>query len=336
MGKTPFPPYEKRLLPAKFGAGMDQGKTKRTGNTVWHRMVGTLWGTDAYFRLSWVEASTHWGIGGSLDGNDDGTIIQWVEIGSDFIPWASGPWRAPGYEEGQEYVNEFGIYGINAYADSMEFSGLAGTAMTILQWQKGIWLTAAIVHDGGRDSEEYLWNMQHREFCQPSYKDCPFAAVYKYTNEYQNGIVKILQHYEGKAMREEFVSIAGLKVPLPIYQEPTKPADQTPVFVSFPKPRKARLYAASERQYGNTTAKIYATYKSGTELWFLGYYEGQTVAGDNRWYVVENDRKGRIHSSGIREWLPDEPNDNKLWTPDVRAKFSREIRNRDFAGSHWM
>ena len=334
MAVTPFPPFEKRLLPAKIGAGMDRGQTKRTGATVWHTMVGTLDGSDAWFRLAWVEAATHWGIGGSLDAGKDGTIYQWVEMGSELIPWASGPWRSPGYGDGYAYFQKFGVYGINAYADSIEFSGQVATPMTLLQWQRGIWLTAAIIHDGGLGWEETLWNMQHREFCQPNYKDCCFARIYNYTEQYQAGIIKTLQYYEGKAMRDEFVNIAGIKVPLPIGQKPVEPADKTPKFVSFPKPRKARLWAATERQYGNTTAKIYQTYKAGTELWFVGYYEGQDLHGDNRWYVLDNDRRGRVHSSGVQLWLSNEPTDGKRWDKDTRARFASDIKNADFAGPH--
>lgn len=337
MVKTPFPPFEKRLLAPKYGAGMDRRQTQRTGNTVWHTMVGTLRGTDAYFRLAWVEAATHWGIGGSLDGAEDGTIYQWVEIGSDMEPWASGPWRPDGFGDGKRYVDTFGVPGINGSADSIEFSGLVATPMTPAQWQKGMWLTAAIVHAGGRSSDEFLWNMHHREFTQPSYKDCPFKRIYDYTEQYQQGIVYILQHYEGKTVREEFVTIAGSKIALPIYQKPEQPIDKTPVFVSFPKPRKARVWLATERQYGNTTAKIYQQYKTGVELWFDGYYEGQTVNKDSRWYVVDNQRRGRIHSSGIQEWLPDEPTNAKLWTTETRQLFAKvPFSNADYAGAHTL
>lgn len=299
MGKTPFPPYQERLLPPKIGAGMDRGATKRSGATWWHRMVGTLRGTDAYFRLEWVKASTHWGIGGSLDGADDGVIFQWVKMGDPLIPWASGPWRDPGYGDGAKYVDEFGVYGINAYGDSIEFSGMTDTPMTVLQWQKGIWLSAAIAHDGGLSSDEFLWNMHHREACQPSYKDCPFPAVYKHTDAYQRGIAATMAHYEGKRV-EDHVAVAGLIIPLAFSQVAVPPTPVNPVFVSFPEPREALLkVGATLRQYGNTTAKIYEVIKSQRLEQFDGYYVGQMVNGSDRWYVTDNALHERVHSSGI-------------------------------------
>jgi hypothetical protein len=305
MGKVPYPPFQKRLLSPKIGAGMDSGQTHRTGISVGHSMLGSLTGTDAYFRLAWVEAATHWGIGGSLDGEFDGVIYQWVEMGSMLIPWASGPWNAPGYGDGGKFVKDHGVYCINACQDSVELSGQLNTKVTVKQWQQFIWLLAAIAHDGGLSAEEFLHN-HHREFCTPSYKDCPFPRVYNYTNEYMHAVVQIMQHYEGKSGIPESASIAGMTIPLPLHQGSTEPLPQdshAPIFIPFENPRKAIVGNCTERQYGNTQAKIYQSLKAGTKVEFVGYYNGQEVNGSRKWYVRNNDRKGRIHESGIDHWL---------------------------------
>lgn len=305
MPKTPFPPFDKRILAPKVGAGMDSGKTTRTGNTVWHRMVGTLDGTDAYFRLAWVKASTTWGVGGSLDGSKDGAIYQWMEVPGNLIPWASGPWNEPGYGDGPKYVQEFDVYGINAKADSIEFSGQPNTPMTLLQWQKGIWLTAAVIHAGGRDSEQELWNMHHREFTTPRYKDCPFGEIYQYTEQYQRGIILVLQHYEGKNV-DDHIQIGNVLVPLPFGQQPQpKPKPQpSPLFVAFDKTHRAMLRkGATYRQYGNTQAIIYSVAKENQPEEFVGYYQGQEVNGSNRWFVTDNALHERVHESGIYRWI---------------------------------
>lgn len=298
---TPFPPYQIRLLAPKFGAGMDQGKTKRTGNTAWHSMLGSLNGTDTYFRRLDIAASTHWGIGGSLDGNYDGVIYQWVQIGSDRIPWASGPWRAPGYGDGSDYVNQYGVYGINAYAESIEFSGMLETPMTVKQWLSGMWLTAAIAHAGGyRSDTAQLWNMHHREFTQPSFKDCPFERIYLYTDAYQQGIRYIMAHYEGKSV-PDFVKIAGLHVPLPLGQVVTDPKDTTPVFVPFNPVQIGKTVAnATGRQWGNRDAEILRTYRAGESVRLVGYYRGgEKVGGNDIWYVEDSAQHLRIHASGF-------------------------------------
>jgi len=334
MSVTPFPPIIDRPLPDKFGAGMDNARTELTGNTTIHSMVGTLDGSDAWFRLPWVHAATNYGIGGALDPGKDGVIYRWVATPGNRRPWASGPWNHPGYGDGLAYVNTYGIGGINGSSESIEESGQISTPMTAKQWQSTIWLCAAISHKAGRGWEEFSWNMHHREFTTPAYKDCPFPRVYNYTEEYQRAIVNILKYYEGAPMREEFAVIAGLKIALPLGQKPTTPpSSKPPEFVAFAKPRRAKMHTATIRQYGNTTATILGTVQAGSTLWFDGYYVGQEVNGDARWYVVDNDKRGRVHSSGIAEWLPDEPEKLKRFQA-FAGKFPAEIRNRETAGRH--
>jgi hypothetical protein len=283
---------------------MDQGQTKRTGNTVVHTMLGTLDGSDAYFRRGDVAASTNWGIGGSLDYAKDGVIYRWVAIGDVRIPWASGPWNAPGWEDGQKYVNKFGVYGINAYADSIETSGQQNTPVTVKQWASLVWLIAAINHDAGRGSEEFLWSMHHREFCTPSYKDCPWPRVYNYTVEYLKAIAQLMAGYEGKTVSDHAV-IAKLMIPLhfdlPV-QPVTPPHD--PIFVGFEKPRSATVVkGATGRQYGNTKAPILTYFQDGQLVPFIGYYHGELVSGSDHWYVVDSPDHERVHQSGVKQWL---------------------------------
>jgi hypothetical protein len=304
MGKTPFPPITIRPLPDKFGNGMDRGTRKRTGNTVAHSMLGTLDGSDAYFRRSDVAASTDYGIGGSLDGIKNGTIYQWVDVHSNRIPWASGPWHYPGYGDGLKYFQTYGIYGINAYAESIEMSGQQSTVVTTEQWQKFVWLVAAINHDAGRSADEFFWSMHHREFCTPSYKDCPWPRVYNYTNEYLKAISDLMLSYEGKTISDHAM-IAGKAIPLPIGQgtQPDVPAPNHPIFVAFDTKKTAETYNASLRQYGNTTALIYDHVVAGTVITLVGYYIGQMVNGSDKWYVLDSHLHERIHESGIRKWL---------------------------------
>ena len=332
---TPFPPFSQRLLAPKFGAGMDRGETRRTGNTVDHTMLGTLTGTDAYFRLPHIHASTHWGIGGSLDGELDGAIYQWIEMGSDMIPWASGPWRG-GDGDGPAYVREFGVYGINALAESIELSGQIATPLTVKQWRSLIWLHAAIAHDAGDDSEHFEWNMHHWEFCGKDYKGCPWPRVENYVIEHQAATIKIMQFYEGLPMHDEFVIIAGLRVPLPLGKSPVPvPVPPTaPIFVPFEKPRRAVMWNATGRQYGNRDATIIRTYRDGDKIWFDGYYNGESVNGDNRWYVVDSNKRERVHSSGIKLWLADEPERFKQFSP-FKDFFPPHASNVAGAGPHW-
>lgn len=289
---------------------MDYGQTKRTGNTVVHTMLGSLWGTDAYFRRADVAASTNFGIGGSLEPDHDGYIIGWVRIGGMLIPWASGPWNYPGYGDGLKYVDKWGVYGINAYAESIELSGQVGTPVTVRQWRSLVWLIAAILHAADRtaaDVSAQMWNEHHREFCTPAYKDCPWPRVYNHTLEYQAAVIKTMQFYEGVASVPDHMPIAGLSVPLPLAATvPPNPKPMpagTPIFEPFDPIRKGIVYkGAEERQYGNRAALALRTYTAVTALPFVGYYNGETVAGSSKWFVVDDAEHGRIHESGILRW----------------------------------
>ena len=303
--KTPYPPIDKRPLPDKIGAGMDRFAFQDTGNTVTHTMVGTLWGTDAWFRRSDVAAATHYGIGGKLEPDHDGYIIEWINPARDVAPWASGPWRAPGQGDGGGYVGKFGVAGINGAARSIETSGQVKTPMTVKQWRALIWLIAAIEHDTGNDSERRAWRMEHFEFTRDDYKQCPFPRIRNYTSEYHNGVNQIMRHYEGLEAPES-VKIAGLVIPLPLWLSGgvvDPPAAPGPLYVDFTPDRKAIVKAATSRQYGNTQAKIYRHLKAGTRLTFQGYYHGQLVAGSDKWFVIDEPARGRVHESGIDRWV---------------------------------
>lgn len=300
---TPYPNFLDRPLLPKYGNGMDRGWSQLTGNSVDHSMLGTLSGTDTYFRLNWVAASTHWGIGGALDGDLDGVIYRWIETPSEMIPWASGPWTPPGFSNGGEYVDVFGVDGINAEAESIELSGQEFTPVTVKQWQSLIQLKAAIAHAGGKTSDEKLWWMHHRDFTTPRVKRCPFARVYDHTNEYFQATVWTMQFYEGHLNVPLTARIAGLNVPLPLGKKPpviVPPA--TPIYVSFDKPYPVILRSATARQYGNRNAKVIKNYKAGDEVMLTGFYIGEPVNDNPQWYTVDSEDRERIHESGIKEW----------------------------------
>lgn len=300
---TPYPSFFNRPLAAKYGNGMDYGQMILTGNSTDHSMLGTLDGTDAYFRLAWVAAATNWGIGGALDGEKDGVIYRWIETPSMMIPWASGKWSPPGYDQGQAYVNEFGVQGINSKSESIELSGHENTPVTIKQWQSLIHLKAAIAHAGGKTADQRKWWMHHREFTQPRNKDCPFERVYLYTAEYFQATIWIMEWYEGKTDVPEYATIAGLRVPLPLDGKPpvvVPPA--SPIYVSFDKPYPAEVWNSVGRQYGNRNARVISEYKTGTVVWLTGFYIGEEVNGNPQWYTVDTETRERIHESAIRQW----------------------------------
>ena len=323
MPKTPFPPFDKRIIEPRSGDGANRGKPTRTGNTAWHTMAGNLWSADSWFRVRGSGSLTPWGIGGALDGAHDGKILQFMDYrDSAFVPWSSGPWIAPGCGDGSAYVATFGVGGVNGLMEAIEFSGQVETPVSAKQWAAGIHLTAAIIHDAGKDSEHlawtaekanksHAWNMQHFEIACKDGRECPFPRIRKYTKEYQKGILYTLQFFEGKAVPDEIV-IAGIKVQLPFTVKfdpnPPPPPTDKPLYIEF-KASGVELTigpdGANGRQWGNRQSPINRVFKPGETIRFMGMYYGESVGGNDHWFVTDGPVRLRVHESGILETLDD-------------------------------
>jgi hypothetical protein len=312
MALTPYPHIEERPLPDKFGAGMSWLYRFPAVASWWHTMVGTLWGTDAYFRFTSTLAATDYGIGGIRDGAYDGVIFRWINYNDRQYTsgWASGWSNAPDFDDqGKEFFAKYGASGVNPRGRSVEFSGLVADLVTAKQWAAGIHLTAAIHHHEIKQGyEEFAWNMHHREVAE---KDCPFPRIYNYTTEYQKGIVEIMRHYETGADIPEKIRIAGLDVKLAGGADPAEgaPAPNKPIMVAFPKEQIFHtVKGAVSRQWGYVGADIVRRYEPDTRLRTKGYYHGQEVNGDDRWLVIVSpgiSNNARLHVSGVKERILD-------------------------------
>lgn len=304
MTKVPFPPFLDRPVSPREGDGANQtGGIRRTGNTFWHTMVGTLWSTDSWFRTRGSGALTPWGIGGMLDGEYDGAIIRWLDYTStDWQPWSSGPWIAPGEGDGPAYVAKFGVFGINGLAEAIETSGLVGTPVSAKQWLSLVWLTAAINHDAGRSSDEYLWRMYHREICILTGKECPFPRITNYTRESTAAVVDLMRYYEGDTRARAEHVIAGKKIILPFDAKPTEPTSQYGDYVDFENPKtlvtgnwRSVVRQWADTRYGNVLGYL----PPKTSDTFAGYYRGENVGGSDVWFVQSHDPRGRVHISAF-------------------------------------
>jgi hypothetical protein len=79
FGSVPHPPFVDRLIPDNQNSAWDDLGSRRPVGVCQHSMEGTLWGTDAFFRLGPFSAGlTDYGIGGATDGAEwDGVIFRW-------------------------------------------------------------------------------------------------------------------------------------------------------------------------------------------------------------------------------------------------------------------
>jgi hypothetical protein len=130
FGLVPHPPFQDRLVKDAENWAWDPLGTRRVYGLCQHTMVGTLWGTDAYFRRGSASTGlTDYGIGGASDGADDGLILRWNDpfggahpgISANKWPWASGP--TDGLEgDGPAFVTKYGSNAVNGYLVSVERS----------------------------------------------------------------------------------------------------------------------------------------------------------------------------------------------------------------------
>ena len=148
-GRLVHPPFRERLISdAQTHAWDDLGPRQPVG-VCFHTMVGTLWGTDGYFR-SGAPALTDYGIGGSTDGPHwDGVILRWNDPRGRRSGWANG--GVDGLEgDGPLFVRTLGVSAINRDLVSIERSdgGDITTPMSPKQFESTLPADRLLVRSG--------------------------------------------------------------------------------------------------------------------------------------------------------------------------------------------
>lgn len=217
FGQVKHPPFVDRLIPdAETGAWNDLGHREPYG-VCQHSMIGTLLGTDSWFRRgSASNGLTDYGIGGDSDGPSyDGVIYRWNDplgkshsgISRDRAGWANG--GSDGLEgDGPLFVRTFGIDAINRNLVSIERSdgGDTNHPVSPKQFTGIVSLTAHWFDYAKVPYTKYPLNprfgvvthLLHLEFAT---KDCPFPPVYNRIDEIQDAVRGLLKagqtHTEG-------------------------------------------------------------------------------------------------------------------------------------------
>ena len=134
-GRVKHPAFTDRLIPDYQNYAWDNLGKRYVLGVAQHTMVGTLWGTDAWFRRGSQSAGlTDYGIGDVSDGaHNDGVIFRWNDptgaahkvngnkVSPNRWPWASGPCN--GLEgDGTAFVNKYGANAVNGFLVSIERS----------------------------------------------------------------------------------------------------------------------------------------------------------------------------------------------------------------------
>jgi len=132
FGNVPHPPFQDRLIPDAQNAAWDPLGARRILGCCQHTMVGSLNGTDQWFRRGAASTGlTDYGIGGTTDGPSlDGVIYRWNDptgkgyppgISPNRWPWASGP-TTDLEGDGGAFVQKYGSNAVNGYLVSVERS----------------------------------------------------------------------------------------------------------------------------------------------------------------------------------------------------------------------
>lgn len=222
FGRVPHPDFQDRPITKPEGVGQNNLGKREVKGVVWHRMLGSLNGTDGYFRNPNVAALTDYGVGvASTDGNTyDGVIYKWNNPLGYQSGWASGQVIAP-YGDGLEFVARYGAGGVNRYQASIEISGYYDTALSEKSRQAIAELTAYWA-----DQYKIPWDVfpiapqdgfsfvrWHQEFTGPAEKQCPGSVVIAETNDLIERTRAIMKLYQEDGTQPEKPKYAPADTP---------------------------------------------------------------------------------------------------------------------------
>jgi hypothetical protein len=222
FGNVPHPPFHDRLVPdAQTKAWDDLGPRTPVG-VCQHSMVGSLWGTDGWFRRGHEsDGLTDYGVGNDCDGPEwDGVIIRWNDprgkaatvnydggggkVSANRAGWANG--GSDGLEgDGPLFVRTLGIAAINRDLVSVERSdgGDVNRPMSPKQFESICALSAHWFDQAHVPWDKFPVNpahgvvthLLHYEFAT---KNCPFPPVTNRIDEIQNRIRQLLKTAQTK------------------------------------------------------------------------------------------------------------------------------------------
>lgn len=208
FGKVPIYGYVDRFIKEKRqGFGWDDLGQRNIKFVTLHRMVGTLSGTDTYFRLPHISSYTDFGLSTKLSDPHltPGTIYLWNYPDGRRAPWASGPVSAP-YGDGKAIVDKYGINAVNRDGISLEIGG-HNEPIDEATWKEIVWFVAYWADQCKVPWTNFPINpatgisfvIWHNEFTAGTGKQCPFmwlrdntprliADVKAFMKQYQEGI----------------------------------------------------------------------------------------------------------------------------------------------------
>ena len=216
FGLVPHPPFTNRLIPDAQNGAWDYIGPKKLNGCVLHRTLGTLWGTDSWFRRGAASTGlTSYCVGvAATDGADyAGVIFVWNDprgygypgISPNRAPWASGPYSSAGaFGDGKAFVAEYGTNAVNRDQAAIEISGNYDTpldekARDSIAGIMAYWADQAkIPYDVYPEwpGHGYSFVRWHVEFCGEAEKPCPGTVVRNETPALIERARAIMQRYQ--------------------------------------------------------------------------------------------------------------------------------------------
>lgn len=255
FGRVPRPTFTNREIPSSQNMAWDDLGQREVRGIFLHRMEGSLWGTDEYFRTFARAQQTKQG--GLTDFGIDATTgeaLLWCESTGRKSPWASGPVQNP-IKSAAIFVNLYGRNAVNQYAESIETSGWGGDAVSA-RWRA--WVVAEIAYQADRygaklDAKGQLFDYttypnipseQNREFVMShgwaydgKRTTCAGSVIEALIPTINREVQAILAQYQADASTEP--------------AQPTTPATPTPTEEVLP----GLDYDVAARLFNGNTAK---------------------------------------------------------------------------------
>jgi hypothetical protein len=299
FGKVPHPAFQDRPIQKPEGNGQNNLGQRSVKGVVWHRILGTLWGTDSYFRGP-VGALTDYGVGVQATDGDahDGEILRWNDPLGVQSGWASGPVSSP-YGDGLAFLeaNNWDLDVVNRDQASIEISGNYDTPLSEKARASIAGITAYWA-----DQARIPWNefpiipgtgmsfvRWHQEYTIGTGKVCPGQQVMNETSALIQRTAGIMKRYQ--------TSGQVVTPKPPAYAEPDLPSwfqdSTTERYPTDNSHNGVKLYVA-RRNYVAThgTRRLSkpdgTAERSGPNVAVREKVHGERITGDNKW-VLTND-----------------------------------------------
>jgi hypothetical protein len=186
FGLVPKPAWQDRQIPDANNWAWNNLGQRGVRGVVYHRQLGTNWGTDGYFRGSGGgKGLTDFGIDAYT-----GETLEWNSylglgrrgISPNRSGWASGPWENPP-GDGRAFVNAFGTSAINRDLVSFEIDRFYKDPVKQAGLDQIVKLSAYLADQKQIRWDSYplnphtglVFTYTHNEF--QGHKDCPGEVV---------------------------------------------------------------------------------------------------------------------------------------------------------------